>query len=655
VIGLLLAAQLLAGYPRGPVEGIPGWASKGPDGGAISALSSSPDGATVYAGTDAGLFKSLDGGASWRRLDSFPRYGFSSVIFVGAAPSNSSVVYAAENTPSIHVHSIDLYRSEDAGATWTSTGFGVQEDFFTKFNVVIDPTNPMTLYGSINCCSSKSTDGGRTWTAVPPTFALSISSIAIDPSNPSTLYGNAFVEDQPGHSVNHLQKSVDAGETWGSTGLVTDREFFVVDPDNPRILYAPGFPFARSDDGGLSISTETTSPGTIYSLALGGGTPRRLYASVADAGSIVLYTSSDRGATWSLAGAPPGGLDLITVTSASGDQDRILAPSRGPGGVFLSVDRGVHWRVRSAGLRSAYIGALAVLPSDGRFAYALGPGLAKTSDGGETWSADPFAPVAGGGGLAVDPTDPNVVYAADAVAGVRRSSDAGATWSVASSTGQLVTSIAIDPLHPEIVYAADGRPLKSIDGGGTWRVVSTGIPDGVKRVVVDASDPTIVYATSGPPYPGSGLLYRSIDAGETWSEALADYVDSIAPDPGHPGIVYAGGGPVWKSEDFGSSWTQVSVLSEVNLLELACDANGVLYAAGQSANPYFLGVTAPLRSDDGGATWRSIGGWERGAPSFPFLVTSLAVDLAGGTLFAGTEQGVWIPARRPRELSRAKP
>lgn len=646
MLGFLFAALLLAGQPRGAVELLPGWLSNGPDGGRVAALASSEEGGVVYAGTLGGLFKSEDGGASWRRLDSFPRGGLSSVVFVGVAPSNPSVVYAADSVPTIHFHSIELYRSEDAGATWTSTGLGVQDDFFTKFNVAIDPTDAMTLYASINCCSSMSTDGGRTWTSTPPTFVPSISSIAIDPSNPSTLYGNAFVEDQPGHALNHLQKSVDAGTTWAPTGLVTGEEFFLVDPEDPNILYATGTPFARSDDGGLSISTETTSPGPVYSLALGGGTPRRLYASVADAGSIVLHRSLDRGATWSLAGAPPVGLSSFAVTPMSEDQDRIFAGSIDEGGVFLSNDSGVHWEARSTGLRATDIGALAVLPTEGRFAYALGPGFAKTSDGGTTWSADPSAPIATYGGLAVHPTDPDVVYAADAVAGVRRSSNAGATWSEPSSTGKFVNSIAIDPVHPTIVYAADGRPLKSIDGGATWQVVNAGIPDGVTQIRIDPANDDILYAISTQ-------LYRSANAGTTWTLALDGGVISVVPDPGHPGTVYASASYVLRSLDYGSTWERRSFDAEVVIDELACDGNGIVYAAGRLANPYFLGLTTPLRSGDGGATWSPIGGWDPNAPSFPFLIRALGVDLAGRNLYAGTDGGVWeLSSRKTRSVAR---
>jgi photosystem II stability/assembly factor-like uncharacterized protein len=654
VISLLLAAQLLAAQPRDPVQQAPVWSSDGPDGGSVPVLAASADGVDLYAGTLEGLFKSDDGGLTWRRLDSFPRYGLTSVIFAAVAPSDPLVVYAAASTATLHFHHIALYRSEDAGTTWTFANISIDDDFFTKFDVAIDPNAALTIFVSLNGSSLKSADGGETWTSIPLTVTgASIASIAIDPTNPSTLYGNSFVEDEPGHSVNQLQKSVDAGATWGSTGLVTQSEFTLVDPENPRILFAPGLPFARSDDGGLTISKQTTSPGVVYSLAFGGGAPRRLYAIVGSGASAAVYASPDRGTSWSLAGAPLRGISSFVVEAGAGDEDRIFAGAPAAG-VFLSNDGGAHWEPRSQGLREADIGAVAVFPSDGRIAYALGPGFAKTSDGGKTWSVDPFAPVASYGGLAADPSDPNVVYAADATAGIRKSVDGGATWSEPSPTGQFVNSIAIDPVHPSIVYAADGRALKSVDGGITWQVIGAGIPDGVKQIVVDPSDSSVLYAISGPLYAFAGTLSRSIDAGATWTQPLQDFVDSIAPEPGHLGTVYAGSSSFfYRSIDDGATWSKTDPVLGSELISLVCDANGVLYAAARSTQPYYLGVTTPLRSDDAGVSWRPIGEWHDNILAFPYFIHALAVDLSGRYLYAGTEQGVWQAAtRRPRPVAR---
>jgi hypothetical protein len=100
------------------------------------------------------------------------------------------------------------------------------------------------------------------------------------------------------------------------------------------------------------------------------------------------------------------------------------------------------------------------------------------------------------------------------------------------------------------------------------------------------------------------------------------------------------------------TWSSSATGLDSDFISLACDANGVLYAAAQSTEPYFLGITTPLRSDDGGASWSSIGGWDPNASSFPFFVTALAVDMTGGNLYAGTQRGVWELGQTPLRIQR---
>ena len=159
MLGLLFAVLLQAGQPRMPVTSASGWTSHGPDGGKVLAVASSvAEPATVYAGTGAGLFKSEDAGAHWRRLS----VSDSAVTWVGVAPSDPNVVYALDITGSLHYSVIELYRSEDAGETWLEI-FYLQDDFFPRLEVSIDPADALTLYVgmSLNSAIYKSTAGGQ--------------------------------------------------------------------------------------------------------------------------------------------------------------------------------------------------------------------------------------------------------------------------------------------------------------------------------------------------------------------------------------------------------------------------------------------------------------------------------------------------------------
>lgn len=347
MIGAFLGALLLAGQARGPVQRVPGWASHGPDGGRVPVLASSADGASVYAGTGAGLFKSEDAGSSWRPVG-LPRYVRSGISWVAVAPSDPRVVYAREDSATVHGQFSAFFRSNDAGETWRSLS-ELDDSFFGLFSLALDAQDSAILYEAYLGTALKSTDGGSSWsTILSPAY-----SIVVDPTTSTTVYANQIGEDQ----LNHLQRSLDGGETWSPTGVASSGQWVAVDPLDSRILYGLGLGFQRSDDGGATVSPDTTSPGQISLLAFGGGAPRRLYGAV---GSF-LYMSRDRGATWSALPKPPGGLQGLTVTAVSDDQDRLLAGG-GERGIFESTDEGATWAARNAGLEAADIRAIAVFP-----------------------------------------------------------------------------------------------------------------------------------------------------------------------------------------------------------------------------------------------------------------------------------------------------
>src|SRR5262245_56882083 len=294
MIGILLAAAFLAqnGQARAavePVSGWSGWKSNGPDGGSVMSLSSSAaDPSTIYAATTVGLFKTTDGGVRWDVLD---RPDSGSVTWVGAAQSDPSIVYALSVTVQANYNFVALYRSDDAGATWLPI---LNNDWSWFFRLTLDPSDSQTLYATpLFEEALKSTDGGRSWSAV---LDGSPSSIVVDETKPSTLYANL---PDPGTRNDRLQKSLDGGATWMSAGIVSEGEWVAVDPLDSRILYGVGSSFQRSDDGGATIASGTTSPGQVLALATSAGTPPRLYADVVEAAFRGLYVSADRGVSWS--------------------------------------------------------------------------------------------------------------------------------------------------------------------------------------------------------------------------------------------------------------------------------------------------------------------------------------------------------------------
>ncbi|MCX6833719.1 MAG: hypothetical protein NTW07_01060, partial [candidate division Zixibacteria bacterium] len=139
--------------------------------------------------------------------------------------------------------------------------------------------------------------------------------------------------------------------------------------------------------------------------------------------------------------------------------------------------------------------------------------------------------------LAVDPTDSSIIYAANAGAGIFKTTDRGLTWrAVFDEVGTYsMGSVAIDPNHPNVVYAGtgeingrvqsyDGTGLyKSVDGGETWTFSGLPMSFGIGRILVDPNNSNIVYAAVmgrlWEPNPERGL-YRSTDGGATWNLVL---------------------------------------------------------------------------------------------------------------------------------------
>ena len=190
----------------------------------------------VFAGTlNAGVFKSIDGGASWNPVNA----GLTnpSVPAIVIDPSNPAIVYAGTWG--------GVFKSLDGGASWSSASAGLPSDT-TWMTLAIDPTNTSTLYAGVcpgneaPICSNggafKSTDGGASWFPINTglTHKL-VLSFAIDPTQTLTIYASTI--------RGGLFKSTDGGATWSekTVGWGGSLEPVVIDPQNTATLYVAGF------------------------------------------------------------------------------------------------------------------------------------------------------------------------------------------------------------------------------------------------------------------------------------------------------------------------------------------------------------------------------------------------------------------------------
>ncbi len=288
------------------------------------------------------------------------------------------------------------------------------------------------------------------------------------------------------------------------------------------------------------------------------------------------------------------------------------------GGVWRTDDAGMTWENISDGKlpqTASSIGAIAVAPSNPRVIYvgtgesdirgdmATGVGIFKSTDGGTTWSYAGLRDTHTTMALAIDPRNPNVVYAGsmghvfapNAERGVFKTTDGGKTWKkilyVNSSTG--ANSVVMDPSNPNVLYVTmwqaqrtpwnltSGGPgsgvYKTTDGGAHWTKISAhpGFAAGMlgkMGVALAPSDPRIVYAIVQARHGG---VFRSENGGATWTRVNGEmklrqrafYYMALTVDPKNANVLYAPEvDSVWKSTDGGKVWKPLTQPGDHHIL-----------------------------------------------------------------------------------------
>jgi photosystem II stability/assembly factor-like uncharacterized protein len=587
---------------------------------AVQVLALDPASAsTIYAGTARGVFKSTNGGESWE----FAGLAGRAVITLAVDSIRPSTLYAGASDD--HV-----YKSTDAGGSWITFSVGVPADpYHGVSRIVVDPVISSTLYvigGDFGSALYKSTDGAETWSVVNPGPVFRLLAIS-----PSALYA---IVGQDGFC-----KSTDGGATWIAAGLpMKDVAALAIDPKNSNTLYAStsapvGTPpsMYKSTDGGHNWNELKANIPLALSFVLNPANPSIIYAANYQSG---VFKSTDAGASWSESntGARVPGIRVLV-----GDpMDRGTVYAGGDGGLFKSIDGG-NWS------RQAAFQVAAGMPP---------PGLPLPA------TPIPSAALASVQSLLIDFTNPGILYAGThrtdgcffSDSPLFKSTDDGASWSDSLTpkdgfgSGCMADGLmAMDPADPSTIYLRwgfflDGFSLrKSTDGGASWDY--TGLSaDALYILAIDPTNPTTLYAGTN-----SGVSMTT-DGGATWKIAgLANTnVTLLAIDPVQPNVLYAGtigvypdtSRSLFKSSDSGMNWSPINnglgdVLDRrtpVNVLIIDPHHTDVLYV-GTSGYGVF-------RSSDGGATW------------VPFNdgLTNLDVGvltIVGRAVYAGTPGGVF--------------
>jgi photosystem II stability/assembly factor-like uncharacterized protein len=632
------------------------------------------DPATYYTGNaTGGVWKTEDAGRTWTPI--FDRAGSTSVGGLAIAPSSPKVIYVGTGQIQARydIGSGDgMYRSDDGGASWRRIGL---TDSRAIGRILVDPMNPdVVLVAALGHIFGpnrergvfRTEDGGKSWSHV--LFVdenTGGADLAADPEDPSTVYASVWqVRNYPWLSYykpmigpgSGLYKSTDGGRTWkrlagggwpteslGRIGLAASpgrRVWALVDAAS-----SPGKPSAadglwRSDDGGTTWSRVNSTPG------LGSSYMNRLTADPRERDALwvmgqSIRRSDDGGKTLHFFRGAPGGDDFHFLwINPKRPEYMVTAADQG---TIVTVNGGKSW----SDWYNQPTGQFYHVETDDRFPYRIYSGqqdsgtvgAASRSDDGVLTYRD-WRPVGGEerGWDVPDPGDPDIVYGSGLGGTITRydartsqvrnvSPAAESTYGRRPVPGLYrwawVFPIAISPEPPHALYAGAQYLLRSLDEGTSWERVSpdlSGAVPGTKGcegdVSVQAARPcgfgvifTIELSPRDPReiWVGTddGLIHRTLDGGKSWK--------NVTPK----------GLPLW---------------SKISTLDVSALEPGVAYAA---VDAHRMDDFTPhvYRTRDGGESWQET---SAGLPPFGFVTVVRADPVRRGLLYAGTDTGVFV-------------
>lgn len=287
-------------------------------------------------------------------------------------------------------------------------------------------------------------------------------------------------------------------------------------------------------------------------------------------------------------------------------------------GVYKTETKGANWSEMNTGLIDLWVKSLLVTnPNPATLlAGTWRQGVFSYLDifGGSSWI--PHGPNMGIFGLAKNPQNPSVVYAAGET-GVFKSTDGGDAWNATSLADKYIYDVAVDPENPANIYAAakSWGVYKSEDSGDTWTLTSLADPF-VYSLAVDPVNPNTIYAGAFE------HLYKSTDGGATWQSIFdlpGKYVYTVALDPNNHSVVYAGtSAGVYRLEK-PEHWTLLG-LSDLEVYAISFDPDDTsgLYTiasnpktastiyAGTYGGSLYKGAETGLHSSGGGDERESV-------------------------------------------------
>lgn len=654
------------------------WTLQGPANiaGRVNTLAVKPDDPnTVLAGfATGGIFKSTDAGVNWHPVfDDNLDLAIGSLAFSASQPN---VVYAGTgdaNMPSILFNGNGIYKSLDAGESWTYLGLA-NEGIISK--IVLHPTNPQVLFAAsmgnpyvrdAERGVYRSTDGGQTWQQVLMiSNQAGASDLVINASNPQILYASFWDRIRNNQesiiygSHARVYKSMDGGQTWTQLGggLPTGtmgRTGLAISAQNPDKVYV--------------VYIDTLSrPGAMYKTINGGQswTPVNIVA-LGDAtgdfgwyfGKVTVNPTNDEELYFHgvlLWKKPANSTSWLVASGGHSDSHDLVFTASGrrywanDGGVYRNEPNSMTW-TKSKNLPATQLYRTDYNPNDPNnyYAGAQDNGILKGSGVDQnTWVA--LFP-ADGFHCAFHPTNANLFWIEIQNGAIHHTEDGGQNFIQGQpclGSGDRCgwdTPFFLSTHSPDKLYAGTYRMYAS-DNGNSWGPISADLTDGniygARFHTISCLDESPVQAEKLYAGTTDGNVWRREPNG-TWANLTAGlpdrYVTSVHGSPTlaqrlfvtHSGFRNDEYIPhLHRSDNNGGTWTDISGdLPQVPVNDLwiwPSHADSVLVAA-TDAGVYF--------SKNGGAHWERLGGNMPYLPTFELEPNLIRHELVAATFGRG--------------------
>jgi photosystem II stability/assembly factor-like uncharacterized protein len=546
--------------------------------------------------SERGIYRSLDAGATWQRV--LYKDADTGGSAVAIDPAHPEIVYAGlwqarlgpwEDKNEFNGTGGGLFKSTDGGNTWRRITAGLPANL-SQVNIAIAASAPQRLYASVATTEPggyssatglgvfRSDDSGESWTRITtdPRPALRIGGgdlavVRVDPTNPDVVYSASIV----------TMKSTDGGKSWrplrGAPGG-DDYQNLWINPTDPRTIALVSDQGAViTVNGGETWTSWFNQPtAQLYHVSVTPTFPYRVCAGQQESGSVCIASRGNDGSVTERDWRPVGAIEYGYVAPDPLDPDVIYGAGRTEVSKFHvstgQVQNVTPIPVRGPEARAHRTQPLMFSPLDPHTLYYAANRLYRTTDGGMTWQT----------------ASPDLAREAGAVpasVGELRVKGAEAQRGV-------IYALGLSPLDRGRLWAGtdDGLVWLSADGGDSWSNVTPPelIPwSKVTQIEASHFDPDTVYVSVSRmriddlrPY-----IYRSRDRGRTWQPIIAGLpedapVNAVREDPQRRGLLFAATeSAVWVSFDDGDHWQSLQLnLPHTSMRDLRIHENDLILA-----------------------------------------------------------------------------